>query len=465
MVVVEEVNLTLEIIFEKSLKISIFNIMKNCNNCRKELEVLLCDVPSKWREQIINVICIYMESQEFPCKDIITCISDEMGTLNPLCLTTTLQEWENLSWYDKMQLIINKLCSIIDSGNISVENTFSIHFLGTGSDIDPLQAELQLSGDSGQIPGVEIRPDGLYIPSQAITFDRGIEYSSPGNARLVAIEDGAGTHHLWNYDKSAFRAGITTGTQWNNFNIGIGSAAFGRNTLVSGDYSFAAGDTISINTTGIYSFGVGKNSTINQPYSGAFGFGHSIVVDSGTSGTEGASFAAGIGNQLKAGVGYGIGVYNIIGGNYSGGIGYDNETDALHSHLIGKGLKNLLLTNNQVDNHIIIGNFNNIVNPDDIDELGGDTYTEKVCFTVAGGYEEDDSPNPPIEHRSDALKVYKTGTVKFYGAIDQRTSTRGMIPARWLTINRPSSPEEGEMGFNTNLNQLEYWNGSTWIQF
>ena len=92
-----------------------------------------------------------MESQEFPCKDIITCISDEMGTLNPLCLTTTLQEWENLSWYDKMQLIINKLCSIIDSGNISVENTFSIHFLGTGSDIDPLQAELQLSGDSGQI--------------------------------------------------------------------------------------------------------------------------------------------------------------------------------------------------------------------------------------------------------------------------------------------------------------------------
>ena len=90
MVVVEEVNLTLEIIFEKSLKISIFNIMKNCNNCRKELEVLLCDVPSKWREQIINVICIYMESQEFPCRDIITCISDEMGTLNPLCLTITL---------------------------------------------------------------------------------------------------------------------------------------------------------------------------------------------------------------------------------------------------------------------------------------------------------------------------------------------------------------------------------------
>jgi hypothetical protein len=439
--------------------------MKNCNNCRKELEVLLCDIPSKWREQIINVICIYMESQEFPCKDIITCISDEMGTLNPLCLTTTIQEWENLSWYDKMQLIINKLCSIIDSGNISTEDTHSIHFLGSGSDIDPLQAELQLSGDAGQIPGIEIRTDGLYIPSQAITFDRGIEYSSPTNARLVAIEDGAGTHHLWNYDKAAFRAGITTGTQWNDSLIGIGSAAFGRNTRVSGDYSFATGDTNTIETTGDWAGVIGKNSTVNQPYSFAVGFGHSIIVSLGTSATEGASFSAGIGNQLSAGVGYGIGVYNYISGNYSGGIGYNNKTDALHSHLIGKGLENLDLNSNQVDNHIIIGNFNDIVSPNDVDDLEGDINTSKVVLTVAGGYEIDDSPNPPIEVRADVLKVYKTGTVKVYGAIDQRTSSRGIIPARWTTLARPTSPEDGEMGFNTSLSQMEYWDGSAWIQF
>lgn len=51
------------------------------------------------------------------------------------------------------------------------------------------------------------------------------------------------------------------------------------------------------------------------------------------------------------------------------------------------------------------------------------------------------------------------------GKLDQSTATRGFIPAQWTSITQPGSPDLGEMGFNTTLAQMEYWDGSTWIQF
>lgn len=32
----------------------------------------------------------------------------------------------------------------------------------------------------------------------------------------------------------------------------------------------------------------------------------------------------------------------------------------------------------------------------------------------------------------------------------------------WTTANRPASPVVGQIGWNTTLNQLESWNGSSW---
>jgi hypothetical protein len=52
---------------------------------------------------------------------------------------------------------------------------------------------------------------------------------------------GAGTRLRWCPAKKAFRAGEVTSTQWDDANVGIGSAAFGYNTTASGSYSFAAG--------------------------------------------------------------------------------------------------------------------------------------------------------------------------------------------------------------------------------
>lgn len=437
--------------------------MKKCNNCKKDLEVYLCDVPKKWRDQIISVICDYIDNQEFPCKDILTCLNDEMGTLDAQCLTNSQQEWDALNWYDKMNLIITKICEVLNLNNLFTENTSTLQLFGLGINGDPLFGNIVLSDDVDQI--AEIRADGLYVPSNTYTADRGVQFNTSNNIRLVDIEDGAGTHFLWNYSKNAFRAGITTSTQWNDANIGIGSAAFGRNNTATGAYSGAFGNTNTILSTGLNAFVAGYQNSVNQINSAAFGNGHSVLVNTGTSGSEGGGFTAGIANQLLAGVNYAIGTVNIIKGNYSGSIGYDNQVDGEYAHCIGKGLRNTSLNGNLLSFHTIIGNYNEIASPDDTDILGGNGYTEDVAVTIAGGYEVDDSPNPPILFRSDALKIYKTGNVKFYGAIDQRVSTRGIMAASWTTANRPASPIEGEMGYNTTDNTMEYHNGTTWIQF
>lgn len=136
--------------------------MKNCKDCRIKLEAYLCNLPSKWREQIINVICDYLENQEIPCLSIINCLNNEMDTLDPKCLTSTPQVWQSLSLLDKLQLIINKLCDLFDIQQLNTEDTAAIILTGLGVAGDPLMATLKLSGDSGQI--AEIRSDGLYVP-------------------------------------------------------------------------------------------------------------------------------------------------------------------------------------------------------------------------------------------------------------------------------------------------------------
>jgi len=61
---------------------------------------------------------------------------------------------------------------------------------------------------------------------------------------------GAGTRMVWNPRKAAFRAGETTGAQWNDVNIGVISTAFGFNAIASGNFSTAfGGNTIASGAT------------------------------------------------------------------------------------------------------------------------------------------------------------------------------------------------------------------------
>ena len=40
--------------------------------------------------------------------------------------------------------------------------------------------------------------------------------------------------------------------------------------------------------------------------------------------------------------------------------------------------------------------------------------------------------------------------------------TTGIAPPSWDTAGRPSSPANGQMGWNTTLAQLEVWTGVSW---
>lgn len=137
--------------------------MTNCTSCRLQLEKYLCDLPTKWRDQIINVLCEYLENQEFPCDKIMTCLSNEIGTLDPKCLTDTPEEWAELPFTAQFQLVIDKVCSILDINSLYIDNTEAITLSGDGSAEDPLTATLVLSADAGN--AAEIRDDGLYVTS------------------------------------------------------------------------------------------------------------------------------------------------------------------------------------------------------------------------------------------------------------------------------------------------------------
>lgn len=41
---------------------------------------------------------------------------------------------------------------------------------------------------------------------------------------------------------------------------------------------------------------------------------------------------------------------------------------------------------------------------------------------------------------------------------------KGITVSSWTTATRPSPATAGQMGFNTDLTQLEVYNGTTWVK-
>jgi hypothetical protein len=81
---------------------------------------------------------------------------------------------------------------------------------------------------------------------------------------------GAGTRLMWYPRMAALRAGIVSGPQWDDANVGSASAAFGANTTASGVWSFAAGTNSY--ATGMASFAMGRLSWASGDYSAAVGY-------------------------------------------------------------------------------------------------------------------------------------------------------------------------------------------------
>ncbi len=95
---------------------------------------------------------------------------------------------------------------------------------------------------------------------------------------------GAGTRLMWVPDRTAFRAGRVTGTQWDNANIGTGSIAMGIDATATGISTVALGETATAsgnyavstgwfsNATGEGAWASGAGTLASGQYSAVTGF-------------------------------------------------------------------------------------------------------------------------------------------------------------------------------------------------
>ncbi len=165
-------------------------------------------------------------------------------------------------------------------------------------------------------------------------------YGTVGTTGVPLTIAGAGTRMFWYPKKAAFRAGAVTGTNWDDVNIGNYSAAFGNNTMASGDSSFVAGRTSQ--ALGQSSAAFGEASYAIQPSSIAIGryaysngdsatsigdhantFGHSAIAI-GTNNKASGDYSMTLGTGAATGSGFAS-----TGGNYSMAIGLGNPAGTI----------------------------------------------------------------------------------------------------------------------------------------
>lgn len=91
-----------------------------------------------------------------------------------------------------------------------------------------------------------------------------------GSTQLASVSGTDDDDRLF-FDKSkgAFRAGRSTGTQWDDSNIGFQSAAFGSNNIASEQGTFATGESNSV--SGFNASVFGSNNTVSGNVAGALG--------------------------------------------------------------------------------------------------------------------------------------------------------------------------------------------------
>lgn len=158
----------------------------------------------------------------------------------------------------------------------------------------------------------------------------------------VVPVSGFGTRLMWAPAKNAFRAGNVNGVQWDDANVGIGSAAFGANNTASGNNTFAAGNGNTV--SGQNSLVVGNNNTVTATHALVSGNGNnaagnfSVVFNNTASSTAAAttSMAGGFQSQTQANLSIAIGWADTAKGVASVALGgFSNEARADYSFSTG----------------------------------------------------------------------------------------------------------------------------------
>ncbi|RYD83124.1 MAG: hypothetical protein EOP84_08365, partial [Verrucomicrobiaceae bacterium] len=119
-------------------------------------------------------------------------------------------------------------------------------------------------------PSIQLFPANYYDPGR-ITIDGNDVLTTGSGALITSVNQGlvvggthsgstvpasgAGTRMMWYPGKSSFRAGYVSGSQWDETNIGVYSAALNFNTKASGAASFATGNLTTASGSNSSAFG------------------------------------------------------------------------------------------------------------------------------------------------------------------------------------------------------------------
>ncbi len=214
---------------------------------------------------------------------------------------------------------------------------------------------------------------------------------------------GAGTRFMWIPAKGAFRAGVVTGAQWDDANVGTNSISIGLDNIAASVYSTAFGKENTINASALESFAVGYANTItginaNIPLY-AIGYGNTITDPVGsTSGALGyqnicaTGHAVGLLNNITGTTrpSIGLGMGNVVNCNAGNAIGYYTNTTADYAFTNG------YYTTNQSYNSAVFGRYNVPIG------TPGSWVLTDPLFNIGNG----DSLAPKS---NDAFKILKNG--------------------------------------------------------
>lgn len=329
-------------------------------------------------------------------------------------------------------------------------------------------------------------PDWIAIQgTDGGTLDQAYDFGGPGNGGTITADtgavlingtdglvstgtsgtgvvapSGAGTRMVWNPRKTAFRAGIVTGTQWDDTNIGSTSVAFGLNTTASGSLSFA----------------FGNNSTSSGNLSTSFGLSNTA---SGST-----SFAFGNGSTASGNTSFAFGNNTIASGSFSTGFG--RFSNSLGDNTFVAGLNNFANSFGEV----VVG-------------IGATTYTPSAngatqfrtansndrLFVVGNAIDTNNNNTVDLAERSNAMVVLKNGATGIgtslpNAVLDINANDHGiLIPRVALNSKIVQAPVVNPLGgilpvstmiYNTATAGVSpnnvypgfyYWNTTNWVRF
>ncbi len=268
---------------------------------------------------------------------------------------------------------------------------------------------------------------------------------------------GAGTRMVWNPRKAAFRAGIVTGTQWDDVNIGNNSVAFGNNSTASGFGSFA-GSGASASGTNSFAFGASASATGQSSF--AFGQGaavtggsqDAIAIGIGCISSVSRAISIGSGNNASNFSSVAIGSTNTSSGFQSVALGSSNS--ATGSRSMAFGMQNTTPSFGETVMGIGATTY--------VPSINGDTQfrtanaTDRL-FVIGNAIDANNNNIVDAAEQSDAMVVLKNGLTRLpstTNAMIDAADGKAIITKEWVQTNAINTAwgTTGNSGTNATTN-------------